>query len=475
MGHHHHRPRRGREITLLRELAFPHSLGLLYSAFTYYCGFKVNSGEYKLMGLAPYGHQGSERVARYMELIREELVDIREDGSLLLNMDYFDFRHRPDGCATTPHGKGCSASRGARPKATSASLTWTWRLAIQAVTEEIVLQLAGTAVALTGCRNLVMAGGVALNCVANGKLLRERPDRPASGFSRRPATPAAPWAPPTPPGTSGWGRTGAAPATGGDAMQGGYLGPAFGSHEVGPARPEIPGAASGVLRFPALCRRGQPRCWPTGRLSAGFRGGWSSAPGLWATAAFSATRVLPRCRSASISRSSTGRASGPLHHRSWPRTAPSISPWRRASPYMLLVADVREGRCRPLPQGYAGMELYQRLYHLRSDIPAVTHIDYSARIQTVHQETNPRYWQLIQAFKELTGYGLLVNTSFNVRGEPIVCTPEDAYRCFMRTEMDYLVIGDALFAKADQPRVERRRRLAGRVRTGLKSPPAPLL
>ena len=439
---------KGREITMLRELPFPHSLGLLYSAFTYYCGFKVNSGEYKLMGLAPYGHQGSEQVSRFLRLIRDELVDIREDGSLLLNMDYFDFATGLRMCDDARWERLFGIPR----RQAETALTQPYMnmaLAIQTITEEIVLRLAKTAVALTGCRQLVMAGGVALNCVANGKLL-------TSGLiDKLWIQPAA--------GDAG-GALGAAYAArhiwqgaertavvdGGDSMQGAYLGPAFGVFEVDRLCRKYHAPHKVYEDFDRLCRV------VSALLAAGQIVGWFQGRMEFGPRALGNRSILGDPRHPEMQK----RLNLKIKYREGFRPfAPSVLAedcadyfaLEESSPYMLLVANVREERCHPLPPGYAELDFYQRLYHQRSDIPAVTHLDYTARIQTVHRETNPRYWQLLQAFKELTGYGLLVNTSFNVRGEPIVCTPEDAYRCFMRTEMDYLVIGESLFAKTEQP------------------------
>jgi carbamoyltransferase len=437
----------GNNITILRELHFPHSLGLLYSAFTYYCGFKVNSGEYKLMGLAPYGNPDSERTKKWRQLILDELVDLREDGSILLNMDYFNYATGLTMC----RDHRWEALFGVPPRPKETFITQEYMdlaLAIQEVTEEIVLRLARTAKQLTGSDYLVMAGGVALNCVANGKILRQ------GLFKDIWIQPAA--------GDAG-GALGAALATwhiwqqqdrrlnpGNDLMQGAYLGPEFGPAEIerlgrrhrAPYR-HYPDFTELAREVAALLAQGQVVGWFQGRLE-------------WGPRALGNRSILGDARHPEMQK----RLNLKIKYREGFRPfAPSVLyedlekyfDLDRPSPYMLLVAPVQEARRQPLPDGYENLLLLDRLYHLRSDIPAITHVDYSARIQSVHKETNPRYWQLLQAFKEQTGYGVIVNTSFNVRGEPIVCTPEDAYQCFMRTEMDYLVLGDFLFDKKEQP------------------------
>ncbi|HLD47632.1 MAG TPA: carbamoyltransferase [Desulfobaccales bacterium] len=436
------------EITILRELQFPHSLGLLYSAFTYYTGFKVNSGEYKLMGLAPYGNPDSEQVQRFKSLILDELVDLREDGSLLLNMDYFDFATGLTMCRDDKWESLFGVPRRARETLLD-QRHMDLALAIQQATEEIVLRLAETAKQLTGADYLVMAGGVALNCVANGKLIRR------GTFKDIWIQPAA--------GDAG-GALGAAlaawhiwqekprpvPNPQMDNMAGSYLGPEFGADEVlrvarrhrAPYQ-HYPDYADLVRDVAALLAQGQVVGWFQGRME-------------WGPRALGNRSILGDSRHPEMQK----RLNLKIKYREGFRPfAPSVLHEEtanyfeldRPSPYMLLVAPVNEARRNPLPAGYENLELFDRLYHLRSDVPAITHVDYSARIQTVHKETNERYWRLIQAFKELTGCGLIVNTSFNVRGEPIVCTPEDAYQCFMRTEMDYLVMGDYRFDKQDQP------------------------
>lgn len=439
---------KGKDITILKQLDFPHSLGLLYSAFTYYTGFKVNSGEYKLMGLAPYGNPESENTRRWKQCILDELIDLREDGSLLLNMDYFDFATGLRMC----RDKKFAALFGIPRRQPESEITQPYMdmaLAIQEITEDVVFRLARTTRELTGSKNLVMAGGVALNCVANGKLQRSRI------FDDIWIQPAA--------GDAG-GALGAAlaahhialgqmrrPPETMDAMQGSYLGPFYGEGYVLRLLRRHKAVATKYESFSELCAK------VAQHLETGAAIGWFQGRMEWGPRALGNRSILGDPRDPEMQK----KLNLKIKYREGFRPfAPSVLAEDAeeyfglegaASPYMLLVAPVQEARRNPLPDGYEDMEMWQRLYHQRSDIPAVTHVDYSARIQTVHKETNPRYHQLLRAFKERTGCGLVVDTSFNVRGEPIVCTPEDAYRCFMRTEMDHLVIGNHLFSKADQP------------------------
>ena len=439
---------RGKEISIRRELPFPHSIGLLYSAFTYFLGFKVNSGEYKLMGLAPYGNPTGEAVPRFRQLILDHLVDLRDDGSVVLNMTYFDFATGMKMC----HNDKWQALFGLAKRESESDFSQAYMdlaLAIQQVTEEMVLRLARTARELTGSRNLVMAGGVALNCVANGKLLQ------AGIFDGLWIQPAA--------GDAG-GALGAAYAAhhiwrgqerrpnpeGKDAMRGSYLGPEFSELDIQRLCRKYQAPAEHFTTFEALTAK------VAALLADGQIVGWCQGRLEWGPRALGNRSILGDPRHPEMQK----RLNLKIKYREGFRPfAPSVLAEEAAdyfelsgpSPYMLLVAPVREARRTPEPANYTSLPMYDRLYHLRSDLPAITHVDYSARIQTVHQETNPRYWQLINAFKALTGCALVVNTSFNVRGEPIVCTPEDAYQCFMRTEMDYLVVGNDLFAKGEQP------------------------
>jgi carbamoyltransferase len=440
----------GNGIRILRELRFPHSVGLLYSAFTYYTGFKVNSGEYKLMGLAPYGNRNAEQTRRFKDIILGELVDIRDDGSILLNMDYFDYA---TGLRMSDDRKWRNLF-GIPPRDPESHITQDYMnmaIAIQDVTEEIVLRLARTARELTKSRYLALAGGVALNSVANGKLLR------TGLFDDVWIQPAA--------GDAG-GALGAAYAVwhihqrkpravngNPDSMKGAYLGPEYDEKDILKlaARYSAPythfsdfGELSRAVA--ALMAKGKVIGWFQGRMEYGPR-------------ALGNRSILGDARDPEMQKKMNLKIK---YREGFRPFAPTVLEedigeyfdLDRPSPYMLLVIPVKNERRRPVPEGYENLELYDRLYHLRSDVPAITHIDYSARIQSVRRETNPRYWTLINEFKNQTGYGVIVNTSFNVRGEPIVCSPEHAYRCFMRTEMDYLVIGDYLFDKSLQPKFE---------------------
>ncbi len=439
----------GNQIKILKQLDFPHSLGLLYSAFTYYCGFKVNSGEYKLMGLAPYGEPDGKNVSDWKARIYDQLVDVREDGSFLLNMDYFDYATGLTMCNNSAWEK----LFGIPPRKSETELDQNYMdmaLAIQEVTEEIVLKLAKTAKDLTGCKSLVMAGGVSLNCVANGKLLRSGlfEDvwiQPASGDAGG-ALGAA---------LAGWHiwmdkqRTPSLP----DQMKGALLGPEFSEKQICNTARRYQAPFKKYDNFDNLCidvakliAEGNVVGWFQGRMEYGPR-------------ALGNRSILGDPRQPDMQK----KLNLKIKYREGFRPfAPSVLEecnseffeLDRPSPYMLLVAPVQGQRCHALPDDYHDLSLYDRLYHLRSDVPSITHIDYSARIQSVNKETNPRYWKLINSFRELTGYGVVVNTSFNVRGEPIVCTPEDAYRCFMGTEMDYLVMGNILFEKTAQPQTQ---------------------
>nr|MBF0223159.1 carbamoyltransferase [Desulfobulbaceae bacterium] len=439
---------KGKEITILKELPFPHSLGLLYSAFTYYLGFKVNSGEYKLMGLAPYGNQEGTQVQRFKELIINNLIDIREDGSILLDMDYFDYATGLKMC----HNDKWHKLFGLPKRESESEFSQDYMdmaMAIQLVTEEIVIQLAKTALSLTGSNNLVMAGGVALNCVANGKLLREKICnlwiQPAAGDAGGALGAAYAahhiW--------KGQART--ANKDGSDKMKGSYLGPEFSEIDAARLCRKYSAKSTYFDDFYQLAQK-------TAKLLAdGQIVGWCQGRLEWGPRSLGGRSILGDPRHPEMQK----RLNLKIKYREGFRPfAPSVlaedaSDYFKiegSSPYMLLVAPVNEDRRKETPADYDSKEMYERLYHLRSDIPAITHVDFSARIQTVHKETNPRYWHLINAFKEQTGYGLVVNTSFNVRGEPIVCTPEDAYQCFMRTEMDHLVVGNYLFSKTEQPK-----------------------
>ncbi len=437
---------KGNEIEMVEELHFPHSLGLLYSAFTYYTGFRVNSGEYKLMGLAPYGNPNSAQTKEYKDKIYSELVDLREDGSILLNMKYFNYA---TGLRMT-NDKKWESLFGIPPRDAESEISQEYMdmaLAIQQVTEEIVIKLAETAKKLTKCDYLVMAGGVALNSVANGKLL-------ATGlFKDIWIQPAA--------GDAG-GALGAAylgwylwkgekrkvnnkP----DSMKGAYLGPEFGESEILGVVRRYDAKHQYFENFDELIKV------VAKKIADGNVVGWFQGRMEYGPRALGNRSILGDSRNPEMQKKMNLKIK---YREGFRPFAPTVIEedieeffvLDRPSPYMLLVIPVQEKRLNPLPDGYHELPLYDRLYHLRSDVPSITHIDYSARIQSVNKDTNPRYWKLIKEFKNQTGYGVIVNTSFNVRGEPIVCTPDDGFRCFMRTEMDYLVLGNYLFEKTEQ-------------------------
>jgi len=440
---------KGKDITFLRELDFPHSLGLLYSAFTYYCGFKVNSGEYKLMGLAPYGIEGSARVLEIKRKILDELVDVRPDGSMLLNMSYFNYATGLTMCCNAKWEKLFGITK-REPESDLSQEYMDMALAIQQVTEEVVLKLALAAKELTGCDYLTMAGGVSLNCVANGKLLREGIFKdiwiqPAAGDAGG-ALGAAMAA------RHIWKKAERSPLPQGamDRMRGSYLGPEYSLADVKRVAAKRNAPYTHYESFDALCAQ------VCVHLAEGKAVGWFQGRMEYGPRALGNRSILGDPRNPEMQK----KLNLKIKYREGFRPfAPSVLgescadyfEQDRPSPYMLMVAPVVPGERKPLPEGYENMEMFERLYVQRSNIPAITHVDFSARIQTVHKETNERYWRLINTFKEREGCGLVVNTSFNVRGEPIVCTPRDAYRCFMRTEMDHLVIGDCVFDKDRQP------------------------
>ena len=440
---------RGNSIKILREMDFPHSLGLLYSAFTYYCGFRVNSGEYKLMGLAPYGHPDSEQTRLFKEKIVDHLVDIREDGSILLNMDYFNYATGLTMCNDQKWLQLFGIPRREQESELNQSYM-DLAFAIQQVTEEIVYLMASTAKKLTGSKYLVMAGGVALNCVANGKLLRK------GIFEDIWIQPAA--------GDAG-GALGAAYAAwhigqgrprqitpGEDAMQGSYLGPEFGSDDIRRMAKKYKAPYVYHDDFEELCQK-VADLLEQGMVVGWFQGRMEYGPRALGNRSILGNPCLPDTQKKLNLKIKYREGFRPFAPSVLEEDIGEYFDLDRPSPYMLLVAQVRQNRLKPLPENYNRLKMYERLYHLRSDVPSITHIDYSARIQSISKKTNERFWKLINAYKQKTGYGLVVNTSFNVRGEPIICTPEDAYRCFMRTEMDYLVTGNYIFDKKDQPQL----------------------
>lgn len=430
------------KISILKELHFPHSIGLLYSAFTYYCGFRVNSGEYKLMGLAPYGIPGSERVEKFKHLILSHLIDVRPDGSLLLNMDYFNFATGLTMC----HNRKWELLFGIVKREEETEITQPYMdmaLAIQQVTDDIVLKLAATAKKLTGCNKLVMAGGVALNCVSNGKIYE-------SGlFEDIWIQPAA--------GDAG-GALGAALAVWhlhlekkrkiepSDSMQGSYLGPSFDDRDITRLIDRFDIPHRHFENFDELAKH-TASLIDSGKVIGWFQGRMEFGP-----RALGNRSIIGDARNPEMQKKMNLKIK---YRESFRPFAPAIleedinsyCPYEIQSPYMLLVMPVIKERCFELPADYNNGNLFNRLYFQRSDVPAITHIDYSARVQTVSKTTNERFWKVINEFKKLTGYGIIINTSFNVRGEPIVCTPHDAFRCFMNSEIDFLVLNNYLFEK----------------------------
>jgi carbamoyltransferase len=433
----------GKNLEVFQEIHFPHSLGLLYSAFTYYTGFKVNSGEYKVMGLAPYGEP------KYKKLILDNLIDLKPDGSFRLDLSYFDY------CTgLTMTNERFSALFGEPVRSPEKLLTnfhMDVAASIQAVLDEVVLRLARGLAKKTGSKNLCLAGGVALNCVANGRVLSD------GAFENIWIQPAA--------GDAG-GAIGAALAAthifkdqprktnGGDGMFGSFLGPSFSQAEIeqrlltSGARFTVLSEDEMIARTVAALADQQAVGWFQGRMEFGPR-------------ALGARSILGDPRSPTMQRNLNLKVK---YRESFRPFAPSVlrenvSDWFELdsdSPYMLLVAGVRKDRCRSMTSDELGLFGIDKLNIARSEIPAVTHVDYSARIQTVHANTNPLFHRLLTRFKEKTGCPVLVNTSFNVRGEPIVCTPEDAFRCFMGNELDLLVVGNCILKKETQDQTLKR-------------------
>jgi carbamoyltransferase len=435
----------GKDIEVLKEIHYPHSLGLLYSAFTYYCGFKVNSGEYKLMGLAPYGEP------RYVDLILEKLIDLKDDGSFVLNTEFFGYLD-----SNKMVNDRFSSLFGGPPREPESKIStreMDLAASIQRVTELVVMALARHAREATGRTRLTLAGGVALNCVANGRLLRE------GVFDDIWIQPAA--------GDAG-GALGAAlyasyqlfdidrrvSRDGSDSQQGSYLGPRFSRDEIQAflERHDLPYEEfnSGVERSTAVAK-----AIADGLIVGHFSGRMEFGP-----RALGSRSILGDPRRADTQTQMNLKIK---YRESFRPFAPTVLEecvsdyfdLDRRSPYMLLVAPVREER-RLLGEGLSdanlGDDLLEIVRRPRSDIPAVTHVDYSARVQTISRDDHSEYYDVVRAFQELTGCGVVVNTSFNVRGEPIVCSPQDAYKCFMRTEMDVLVLENFLLRKSEQPK-----------------------
>lgn len=432
---------RGNKIKLLKEIRFPHSLGLLYSAFTYYTGFRVNSGEYKVMGLAPYG------TPRFADLIKKEMIDIKEDGSFHMNMAYFNYGH-----GLTMTSPAFHALLGAPPRGPETPITPFYMdvaASIQKVCEEVMLKLARHAKEVTGARNLVMAGGCALNCVANGLIMKEGifDDifvQPAAGdaggalgaalfawhqYSDQPRQPS-----PT------------------DSQKGSYLGPRFENDEIEALLGSI-GAPYSRLSDDELPKR-VAELIEKEKVVGFFHGRMEFGP-----RALGARSIIGDARSETMQSVMNVKIK---FRESFRPFAPSVLAEKskdyfdfdRESPYMLMVAPVKEDKQTPLPASTERLEGLEKLKGKRSVLPAITHVDYSARMQTVTAERNGMFYRVVKAFFDLTGCPVIINTSFNIRGEPMVCRPEEAYRCFMLTDMDALVLENCLLLKEDQPPME---------------------
>lgn len=440
VGHGHNK-----EIKMLQEIRFPHSLGLLYSAFTDYCGFRINSGEYKLMGLAPYGEP------KFVDIILSELIDLKPDGSFRLNLDYFNFLS-----GTTMTNARFYKLFGGQPRGSEENIEkrhMDVARSIQLVTEQVMLKLARHAREVTGSRNLCMAGGVALNCVANGLIWREKV------FDRMWIQPAA--------GDAG-GSLGAALAAWyahpesakrsvlvEDAMQSALLGPGYTDAEIEATLKANEAVyecmeLSDLLDFTVkLLTEGKVIGWFQGRMEFGPR-----ALGSRSILGDARSPRMQSVMNLKVKFRESFRPFAPIVRR---ERVTNYFELEGDSPYMLLVAPVKKELRKALPKGVSGIDL---LKSERSALPAVTHVDYSARIQTVSRAGNPLLYDLLLRFEEATGCGVLVNTSFNVRGEPIVCSPDDAYRCFMNTEMDYLILGNCVIERLAQPKKAMQRRVA---------------
>ena len=437
-----------KSIKLLKELRFPHSIGLLYSAFTYYLGFRVNSGEYKLMGLAPYGDPHSEETQKYKKIILEKMIDLKPDGSVWLNQKYFNYMSGLSMTKDVMWEKLFEFSR-REPESELKQHHCNLAQAIQQITEDIVLQMAQHAQELSGLKNLTLAGGVALNCVANGKLLR------SNIFDSVWIQPAA--------GDAG-GSLGAALATyyiyfdknryisssSTDAMQGSLLGPESTKREIESMSQKFNAPFELFHDFNELADK------VSSLICDGKIVGWHQGKMEWGPRALGNRSILADARNVGMQRKLNLKIK---HRESFRPFAPSILfedvdqifKLKDESPYMLFVSHLLEEHRVYSSIHNKTMHLSERLSMQRSHFPAITHIDFSSRVQTVRYQTNPRYHILLQKIKHLCGTGIVINTSFNIRGEPPVCTPEDSYVCFMRTEMDYLVINDFLFVKTQQP------------------------
>ncbi len=441
----------GKDISIIKEMHFPHSLGLLYSAFTYFSGFKVNSGEYKLMGLAPYGQPNSEQVKKNIERIKKELINIYDDGSIWLNQKYFNYA---TGLTMTQNKlwEELFNLKKREPEDQLLQEHCNLGLAIQKITEEVVIKMAHHAKKITQCENLCLSGGVALNCVANGKLIEEEI------FNNVFIQPAS--------GDAG-GSLGAALSTHhihykkernikkDDSMKGSYLGNSFPDYLI----EKFIKKQKAVARYFDDEKLNE---YLSEQLSQGKIVGYFQGKMEYGPRALGGRSILGDPRNEEMQKQLNLKIK---YRESFRPFAPAVLEEDVAlffekvdhSPYMLRVHDVKKELRKELPDNYPALGIKEKLYYKRSDLPAITHVDFSARIQTVSKKTNPKFWQLLTAFKQKTGIGMLVNTSFNVRGEPIVCTPEDAYNCFMNTEMDILVLENYLFLKNNQPEWKNKR------------------
>lgn len=434
-------------ITFKKELHFPHSVGLLYSAFTYFLGFKVNSGEYKLMGLSPYGDPTDKQTKSFINCIKTNLVTINDDGSIWLNQSYFNYA---TGLRMVKDKKweqlfGFSKRKDeSDPEQHHCNLA----LAIQEVTEEIVLKMAKEAKKITGSENLCMAGGVALNCVANGKLIKE------SVFKNIYIQPAA--------GDAG-GALGAALAASfmyfninrivdeiKDQMKGAYLGPAYSEKEITLMNKKEKAVYKHYNSFEKLTQDIAVKV-SSGNVIGWFQGNMEFGPRALGNRSIIADVRNPEMQKKINLKIKNREGFRPFAPSVLLEDASTYFDLAVTSPYMLMVAPLKNSERKELPEEYYSLPLWEKLYYPRSTIQSVTHLDFSSRIHTVTKDTNNNYWTLLNAIKKETGYGMVINSSFNVRGEPIVCTPYDAYRCFMNTEMDYLVINNFVYYKRDQP------------------------
>lgn len=441
-------------IRIIREMNFPHSVGLLYSAFTYYLGFTVNSGEYKVMGLAPYGNANDEKVNKYIALIKEKIVNIKDDGSVWLNQHFFNYA---TGLNMT-HNKRWEQLFGFKRRAEDDEILQVHcdlACAIQKITEEIVVKMARELNRLSGCKNLCLAGGVALNCVANGKL------RELGIFENIFIQPAA--------GDAG-GALGAALAASNlyfeeprvvdekqDQMQGSYLGPDFSDTDIEIFAKKAKAVYNKLNDADLLYNH------VAGKIHEGKIVGWFQGRMEFGPRALGNRSILAN---ATLANTQKTLNLGIKYREGFRPFAPSVlNEFKQTyfdldtdSPYMLMVAQVKDNYRLPLPQNFKSLSLFEKLYCKRSKIPPVTHIDFTSRVQTVHKHTNYTYWKLLHAYYTISGTALIVNTSFNVRGEPIVCTPKDAYHCFMNTGMDVLVMNNLVFEKTDQPEWDNRKK-----------------